>query len=223
MSPREVSKRPKEIDLTELVDENTWVISDTHFGHDNVLKFEPCRVEAMKVNGFRDQNEWLIHNWNSTVGENDLVLHLGDFIFKNKNEEVLYRLNGRIVMIIGNHDFRYLERFKKYQKRFPETFLLVESVAGLTQPEGVSGLIKEINGKKVMFTHYPMVSVDPYTRGKALESRDAMAAVFKQENCDISVHGHLHSKDDFTDKRREINVSLERINFEPVRLGDLIK
>lgn len=205
--------------LSNLVDENTWVISDTHFGHDNVLAFEPCRVEAMHEQGFDDQNEWLIHNWNANVGENDLVLHLGDLLFKSKSTEVLYKLNGRILMILGNHDFHQLNFYRKYAKRYPDKFMLIESINGLD----ASALIKEIKGKKVMFSHYPLISVDPYTRDKSKETRDLLAQVFDKEKCDLNIHGHLHSNDKFTDKEKEFNVSIERIGFKPIRLGDLIK
>ena len=45
-----------------------WVISDTHFNHDNILKFEdkagkPCR-DFVDV---EDMNETMIANWNSVV------------------------------------------------------------------------------------------------------------------------------------------------------------
>lgn len=211
--------------LLDEIDENTWIISDTHFGHDAIQKYEPCRVEAMKEKGFRNHSEWLIHNWNETVGKDDLVLHLGDFAFKQ--EDVFYRLNGRIILLIGNHDVHSVNKYRSFEKRYPDKFKLIEGVMDtepyLMQPQWASGLIREIKGKKVMFSHYPLVSVDPYTRGKAKETRDAMAEVFKKESCDICIHGHLHSKDDFTDKRKEINVSIERIGFKPVKLRELVK
>lgn len=210
--------------LIDEIDENTWMISDTHFGHDAILKYETCRIESMKVKGFRDHDEWLVYNWNETVSENDLVFHLGDFAFKK--EEVFYRLNGRIIMLIGNHDIYSLNKYRSFEKRYPEKFKLIEGVnveSALPELKGLSGLICEVKNKKIMFSHYPLISEDPFTRGKAKESRDVMAKIFKKEKCDINIHGHIHSKDDFTDKRREVNISLERIGFKPVRLGDLIK
>lgn len=206
--------------LTEQINLSTWIVSDTHFGHNRVLEYEPSRLEAMQSGGYRNQDEWLIHNWNSTVAENDLVLHLGDFAFRK--ESVIERLSGRIILLVGNHDVRSIPWFREYQSNNPDRFALIEGIAEQTEPYGVSGLICEIRGKKLFFSHYPLVSEDPYTRGKAKESRDVMAKIFKRERCDLSIHGHLHSKDDFTDKQREINVSIERIGFKPVRLQDLL-
>jgi len=51
-------------------------------------------------------NETLINNWNSVVGKNDLVYHLGDLAFAsaNKIREIVERLNGNIHLIPGNHE-----------------------------------------------------------------------------------------------------------------------
>jgi len=49
----------------------------------------------------------LIQLWNSRVDKNDIVIHLGDFMFyKNLHKPSYYldQLNGRIVLIKGNHD-----------------------------------------------------------------------------------------------------------------------
>jgi len=206
------------------INEETWVISDTHFGHNAILKYEPTRVEAMRELGFRNQTVWLVHNWNSTVAEGDLVLHLGDFAFKE--ETVFYQLNGRIILLIGNHDVHSIEKYLSFEKRFPDKFKLVQGVIGsdlkVLESDWVSGLIQDIKGKKVMFSHYPLVTEDSFTKGKSKETRDVLAEVFKKEKCDICVHGHLHSKDSSTNKSKEINVSIERIGFKPVKLKDLL-
>ena len=74
-------------------------------------------------------NEALVKNWNSVIGPEDHVYHLGDFCFGNVEKWNWFlepgRLNGHIHLILGNHDtdrvFRegtMLERFDSidYQK-----------------------------------------------------------------------------------------------------------
>ena len=53
-------------------------------------------------------NEVLINNWNSVVDEDSTVFHLGDFAWGgfNKWKEIRDMLNGHIVLIKGNHDWK---------------------------------------------------------------------------------------------------------------------
>lgn len=88
---------------------NTFVVSDTHFFHKNIIKY--CR---RPYDSLEEMSEGLIENWNSVVGKNDEVFHLGDFSFDSvkieKSEEILSRLNGHKILIKGNHDNHKLIR-----------------------------------------------------------------------------------------------------------------
>lgn len=77
--------------------------SDTHFWHKNILKYEPVNRPFKDV---FEMNEQMISRWNSVVGSNDLVFHLGDFAFSGKEQirSIVSRLNGKIVLLLGNHD-----------------------------------------------------------------------------------------------------------------------
>lgn len=78
-----------------------WVISDTHFQHDNIIKF--CNRPFSDV---WDMNETMIANWNAVVKPGDKVYHLGDVHFGDKQDanKILGRLNGKKRLIVGNHD-----------------------------------------------------------------------------------------------------------------------
>lgn len=79
-----------------------YVIADTHFHHANVIAY--CGRPFRDVN---HMDEILIRNWNNTVGNQDLVYMLGDFCLSSKfevNEALCSRLNGRKVLVMGNHD-----------------------------------------------------------------------------------------------------------------------
>jgi calcineurin-like phosphoesterase family protein len=79
-----------------------FFIGDTHFGHQNILKFEP---ELRPFNTVEDMNEALVENWNRVVGDDDVVFHLGDVAFASQYQ-YLSRLKGRkIVIVLGNHDY----------------------------------------------------------------------------------------------------------------------
>ena len=208
------------------INKETWLISDTHFYHQNINKYEPSRFVSMKSDWFDDPDEWLIHNWNSTVGEDDLVLHLGDFAFK-KATDVLPMLNGRIILVLGNHDMSMVNKFKRFSEELPKKLEVIEGVKYcqtclIDKPKGVSGLIREMCGFKIMFSHYPLVTNDGYGKGKAFEAKLAMAEVFQRENCTLNIHGHVHSNDSHLDSSKEVNVSIERMGFKPIKIGTLV-
>jgi calcineurin-like phosphoesterase family protein len=75
---------------------DTWVVSDTHFGHDNIIRY--CdRPE--------NHNDLMLANWNAVVGDNDVVLHLGDLVWKKSLAiDYVRALKGRKHLIKGNHD-----------------------------------------------------------------------------------------------------------------------
>lgn len=79
----------------------TFLTSDTHFFHSNVIKFCDRPYGSME-----EMNQQLIQNWNDVVGPFDHVWHLGDVSFGSveDTENILYQLNGLKHLITGNHD-----------------------------------------------------------------------------------------------------------------------
>jgi calcineurin-like phosphoesterase family protein len=113
---------------------NSYVISDTHFGHDNLIKYAN-----------RPQNhDFLIYDsWKKIVGPKDIILHLGDLTvwYGMKQamwEEACKALPGRKWMIKGNHDTRSDEFYTKLG------FTIVEPFTA------------KIGIFKIHFSHYPV-------------------------------------------------------------------
>lgn len=76
----------------------TFVISDTHFGHNNIISH--CNRPFRSVS---EMDNTIISRWNRVVGKDDIIYFLGDFTNKNP-KYYLSRLNGTVFFIIGNHD-----------------------------------------------------------------------------------------------------------------------
>lgn len=96
---------------------NTWFTSDTHFNHANIIRYcgRPFADGAdgdgnavVSEKSVADMNETIIRRWNTVVGKDDVVWHLGDFCLGDKQRETIpqlvSRLNGRINLVLGNHD-----------------------------------------------------------------------------------------------------------------------
>lgn len=109
--------------------------SDTHFFHKNI-----CRYSGRPFDSVEDMNEALIERWNTCVGRADLVYHLGDVAFAKASvvEPLLNRLNGKIILIPGNHDSADVQKLSRW--------------------EDVQKLMEvSINGKHITLCHYRMM------------------------------------------------------------------
>ena len=120
--------------------------SDTHFWHKNI-----CLHANRPFESVEDMHEALIHNWNKTVGVRDEIYHLGDFSFGNEanTREVLNRLNGKIRLLLGNHD-----------EIIPKVADCFESIDSY----------KEINHnkQKIVLCHYPLLTWNKAHRGSLM-------------------------------------------------------
>lgn len=96
-------------------DSKIFFTSDTHFFHANIIRYcnrpwnsgkdENGNIIVSKDDVNR-MNEEIARRWNSVVEEDDIVWHLGDFSFGGKEnlEKIFPLLNGKINLVMGNHD-----------------------------------------------------------------------------------------------------------------------
>lgn len=116
-----------------------WIISDTHFNHANILNF--LNDDGSHLREFADvkeMNEMMIENWNNCVKGEDTILHLGDFSMGNATRfrEIISRLNGRKILIKGNHDNLKLSNYAEF----------FDDIRSFDRP----------NSQKIVFTHIPL-------------------------------------------------------------------
>lgn len=85
-----------------------WLTSDPHFYHRNIIKY--CN---RPFDSIEEMNEQLINNWNSLVKKQDRIFCLGDFCLGGKDKiiEIGQRLNGRKILLFGNHDSAALKTY----------------------------------------------------------------------------------------------------------------
>lgn len=95
---------------------NIFFISDTHFGHANMLKFLNYDGTRMRpFDSIEEVDELMIENWNKIIKPADRVYHLGDVCYRCGNrDQIMSRLNGKKVLIKGNHDRDQLGWYMKY-------------------------------------------------------------------------------------------------------------
>ena len=87
--------------------EKVYFTSDTHFGHENIIRY--C---GRPVRNAEEMNAELIRRWRETVPEEGIVFHLGDFAHGGSRlwNDILHALTGRKYLILGNHDMKALRQ-----------------------------------------------------------------------------------------------------------------
>jgi len=129
-----------------------YIISDTHFGHKNIIRY--CDRPYLSA---EEMDKALINNWQKTVSPSDTVIHVGDFAFAKlaRRQEILAQLPGTKVLVRGNHDYG------------PEEML--ESGFNVV----VESMTIEVGGVKYLISHHP---IDPDMA--RLEILDSIGAAF---------------------------------------------
>jgi len=146
-----------------------FYISDTHFFHTDLLgdnDFAPRLFDSTAA-----MDAAMVEAWNARVDDNDVVYHLGDIAMNPENvptnEQIfnqLKQLNGRIVFIKGNHDYRAL--FKYLHQNDPGWH-----GQDRYQFFDVGTIVKD-NHTQLFLTHYPL-----------------LMGIVSQT---INLHGHIH-------------------------------
>lgn len=82
-----------------------WLISDTHFGHANIVTFSGRDGGLLRPFGTAaEMDETIVERWNAVVRPGDHVYHLGDVAMRKEHLVTVKRLNGRKRLVRGNHD-----------------------------------------------------------------------------------------------------------------------
>lgn len=129
----------------------TYITSDLHFGHANIMKFNPATRVYKDVD---HMNSEMSRAWNQTVMPDDLVYILGDVAFCNasKATSIVRGLNGRKVLVRGNHDSKLIDHHE-----FRECFESIHEY-----------LTVNYNGTRVCMFHYPIFDHDQCSRGSIM-------------------------------------------------------
>lgn len=85
---------------------NRFITSDHHLMHDGMYRFTNPDGSAVRpwAQDSAEGDEMMIEAWNGVVHPKDTVYHLGDIAIRRGGLQLLGRLNGRKILVRGNHD-----------------------------------------------------------------------------------------------------------------------
>jgi len=185
-------------------DIKVWVTSDTHYNHKNICRgvtkwrMSDGSIPQEQTRAFNDldqMNAAIVDNINEYVGQNDVLIHLGDWSFGGFEniEEFHNRLICKnIHLVLGNHD----HHIDRNRGDIRELFL---SVSWFEQ--------FEYQGETIECCHYPISSWNGLRKGR------------------IHLHGHCHLPlNKKISNGRRMDVGLDgSLLFTPYNLHDVIK
>ena len=127
----------------------TYVTADLHFGHKNIIKF--CEHNRGHFTDVDHMNAEMIRMWNEIVNPEDTTYILGDVAFMSGYDAalVMMQLNGRKILIEGNHDRKTL-----LDVNFRNQFAEVHKYLDITY-----------EGKNIVMFHFPIAEWDRMHRG----------------------------------------------------------
>lgn len=170
-----------------------YYTADTHFGHENIMKHSHRPFESVDK-----MDEILIKNWNDKVTNKDIIYILGDFCFRSGKDPEYYlkQLNGRKVLLTGNHDGCIMKDIRNLSKYFEE----------ITNYKEIND-----NGTKIVLSHYPIAEWNGFFRG---------ALHFYGH-----IHNNVENKtyEIMKDIENAYNVGVDILNFAPQSKEDVIK
>lgn len=153
-----------------------------------------------KARGFQsidEMNEEFVRRWNETVDDEDDIYCLGDIMLGSTNNiEFLKRLNGKIHIVLGNHDTATRE---KMYRELPKVIEVAEV-----------GIRLKFKKYHFVLTHYPML-----TGNLEKESLKQMT---------LNLYGHTHQTSNFyNDMPFMYHVGVDSHNGYPVEMESIIE
>ncbi len=208
--------------LSDLITKDTFIISDTHFGDYRMQEYELSRVNFANKLGI-GIDDALIKSWNETIGEDDVVLHLGDFAYK-QIQKYTKELNGIKILLRGNHDIKSADTYLLHGWDYVIETLTVEINGNVYKDCDNADKLNAaysttIEGQKILFTHFPLFGTD-YKDEKYTPIKSKLEKIYKDCNSELNIHGHTHSKN--LKNLFNFNASVENINFKPIRVSDIL-
>ena len=145
--------------------QNLFFTSDTHYSHSNICRATTRWTDADCVTrdfkSLEHMNDTLVNNINEVVGQDDILIHLGDWSFGGF--EMIEEFRNRVLcknvhLVFGNHDHHIRRNKGGVQDLFSSTqdYLHLD----LRIPKG-----KEVDKLTLVCMHFPIASWDGMNDG----------------------------------------------------------
>ena len=183
-----------------------WFTSDTHYNHANICSSTTKWTDPVTIREFKTlehMNAHLVGNINEMVGQDDILIHLGDWSFGGF--ESIEHFRNQIVcknvhIITGNHDHHIENNRGDCQKLFSSVSKYVE----LNVKWNVGTPLQDEQNFVLM--HFPIASWNNMARGA------------------IHLHGHVHFNPNMRFQLgKMMDVGVDGNNLYPIQMNEVLK
>lgn len=177
----------------------SFYISDTHFGHKNIIRYDNRPFFSAD-----EMDKVLIDSWNKVVSKDDTVYILGDISWhgEEKTIEIMKSLNGKKVLIRGNHDRVSI----KLSRCFMRVADYAEIIDGTT---------------KVIMSHYPM----PFWNGQFRDSVHLYGHIHNSHQWNIMENWMEETRrlQDIPMRAYNVGCMMPYMNYTPRTLNEILE
>ena len=167
-----------------------------------------------------EMNEGLIANHNSVISPEDICIHLGDLVMgskKNNVPQIIPRLNGKHILIPGNHCWLPHEIKKPEKLRWYEDLYLANGISQIAYGTvKLSMLTNDNKHDKILMSHFPPKSIDDHYEGREDQYKKLQHDLQDDE---YFLCGHCHSRQHLLqDRVYHVGCDAEIHEYKPVNL-----
>jgi calcineurin-like phosphoesterase family protein len=188
-----------------------WITSDTHYGHKNICKgvteWDLDRIDNSTTRDFKtleEMNETIVNNINAVVGQDDILIHLGDWSFGGFDNIRVFR--NRLVcktihLVTGNHDHHIVNDRDGVRSEFASVHEYYSQLeVRVPRPNG------EVERMRFVLCHFPVASWH--------DMNDGIAHLF----------GHVHLPPNKKIMQgRAMDVGMDGNDMKPYSIFDCVK
>lgn len=162
----------------------------------------------------------MIARWNAIVTPEDTIYHLGDVAMHTAPmKRILPRLNGKKILIIGNHDLLYDYFIKTRGQKFIDKMYKEYKEAGFTEiyKSGMEHCLFDEYGRNyhVRLSHFPTINAyDNYHGTKHDHARPEDTGI-------LNICGHVHQN--WLKRGNNVNVGVDVHDFKPISLEAVLQ
>ena len=160
-----------------------FLISDFHFYHKKIIEYANRPFSTVE-----EMNETMIENWNKVIKKNYKVIIAGDFALcgKEQMKQILNRLNGYKILILGNHDRSYASMMDiGFNEVVKYSIVLNDKYIVSHKPIFNNSIVFHINVCVEQINYTP---IELTIIGKMYQNTSVQRCGF------INIHGHIHDK-----------------------------